>query len=183
MEFKLYGNQSFRRYMLNYLFHPDCLNLTKIIKNTYIDEKEKSSNSCYKLSYENHTGEIRRYDGQVKVVVKTKIPQDLIRFLEKIAHEIKIDKEEESFSEEPKGKSYMAGMDPKYWMFFEKKHPKLKRELLAIIILLQNQRDFPIIYEELLVQSARPGLSFFPEKSVVFKLTQPLKMFILKFLN
>ena len=164
MEVKFYGTRSNIEYMKNYFLHPDSLNLMRIIKSVYICEHNDQNNGkeYYRLSYEDHTGKIRRSDGRTKTVIKTKIPQDLIRFLEKNAEEIEIDHKRGDFAKTPRDTDHnMAEMDPKHWKFFKKDNPKLRRELIAIIILLQDQRDFPIVYEELLVQSAKKKRSIF----------------------
>lgn len=178
MELVFRGNRSYINYMRNHFLHEEGLNLMPVAKTIHIDEDEREDTAkSYTLRYEDHTEKTRKYEGGHKTIIKTKIPQDLIRWVEKNIKEIQVDRAEGTVEMPEAIKMYL---DPKYDIFLDNKHPKLKRELVAIVIVLSTGSDFPITYEELLVQSSKNKSSVFADY-IIFKTVRSWKDWLIKF--
>lgn len=161
MELIFYGTESHVNYMRNHFLHEKKLDLMSVAESIHIREKDNEEpKKTYKLRYEKHTKKIRRIEGGHKTIIGTKIPKDLIRILERISDKITVDRKTQDVHI-PENR--LIDIDPKYSIFFDNQYPKLKRELVSIILILQTGRDFPIKFEEFLIISGKNEKSIFDD--------------------
>ena len=146
MELRLFGQKQMANYMLNYFVQPEGINLLKIFPKIHVSRNSK--NDCYTIR--------RLPDGKItaesnpKTEVFTRIPLPLVRFFWKNAKEIRFSEKTNQINERDlfEAKIVHSSIITK---ILKPENEYFRRELIAVLKILANPPDFPIVFKELIV--------------------------------